>query len=769
MSTPRYPRAALIRRLRYFFILSRKLAVILVIVIYLPSVSFNVLARLEHMGYLTGQAVSYELLLEHLVPYLLFHVPVDAALAIGVLLYFWLVEWSIRDERREQAFLDWEEMKRALKSKNRNPIRVRTPIDLRSDSASLLGRTAEIKWLTEQLARRYKRKAFAITGLEGSGKKSLVNHVAHGLYSAGRFRDGVVVVDGTRHTNSIQALQYILQRFNYPRQQLPNDLDILRSSVRTLLKNRDVLILLYDVSPNLQLQDILPPLADAAVLTVVTTSVAIPHFVMPSTCRLELSQLDEMSAATIFVQGLGYNMMDELTIVQKAGAYDIVRLFGGHPQSLKITAAYLISENKQYDLANFACEVRNDPRRIQQIRDGVTPYVISLAFKNIESLSSPARTLLVALGAFAHPSFGYEAVKAVEEHLGLAKAGALRSLLSHRLICEFEHKLMGPACDTKRFTIERVIWLYVLAEFDEWRSKRDKRYIETYCALGAFYGGYSIQHGNDAVEFDIENIWSTFQHLLRFAQNPARAHVRRLDKYYHSIMHLCVGLSSYFFTQGQSQLSDDDLHVCCLAANNFTDSKMPNHLLVAADALHLCGQLYELQGQYALAIQAYDRCFQLRVDLGDKEEVASLFIARARAGLCHYPSERRGDWLTVELLKARDNIQQGIKIAKETENSLLLGIGHCELGKLALEEGDVGTAMEEFRQARGFANIAEIPAGVNINAFRFEGDMYYGEGAIAESQSLLEQAEISYKRALAVSEQIGDESVRLVFTSNCLR
>ncbi len=144
---------------------------------------------------------------------------------------------------------------------------VAVPRQLPMDEPDLMGRAEQVEVACTRLtAQRRTPAVIVVTGPAGIGKTALAVHIAHLVRE--EYPDGQVFVE-LRGTDAdparpAEVLAQILRAFGTT--QVPESLEERRSSLRTLLSTRRVLLVLDDASTERQLRDLLPGGAGCAVI-----------------------------------------------------------------------------------------------------------------------------------------------------------------------------------------------------------------------------------------------------------------------------------------------------------------------------------------------------------------------------------------------------------------------------------------------------------------------------------------------------------------------
>jgi transcriptional regulator with XRE-family HTH domain len=147
------------------------------------------------------------------------------------------------------------------------------PAQLPLDVPCFAGRRPELAWLNDQTAEaRWNVEAVTIvslSGVAGGGKSALAVHWAHSVRN--QFPDGQLYVD-MRETDTggrkpaMRCLTDIVTALRPTSEELPNTLDALTGTYRTLMADRRMLVVLDNVDDSDQVRPLLPGTAGSVVI-----------------------------------------------------------------------------------------------------------------------------------------------------------------------------------------------------------------------------------------------------------------------------------------------------------------------------------------------------------------------------------------------------------------------------------------------------------------------------------------------------------------------
>jgi DNA-binding SARP family transcriptional activator/tetratricopeptide (TPR) repeat protein len=235
------------------------------------------------------------------------------------------------------------------------------PRQLPSDVTGFSGRTEALKALDELLARRSEATGpvviSAIAGTAGVGKTALAVHWAHRV--ADRFNDGQMYINlrgfdaGGAPVDPATAIRGFLDALAVPPERVPAGLDAQTSLYRSLLADKQVLVVLDNASDPDQIRPLLPGAPGCLVLVtsrnqlagLVATDGAIP---------LPIDLLPDEEARQLLAARLGG---DRIAAEPQAVA-DLLTACAGLPLALAIVAARAAAR-PAFSLAAIAEQVRH--------------------------------------------------------------------------------------------------------------------------------------------------------------------------------------------------------------------------------------------------------------------------------------------------------------------------------------------------------------------------------------------------------------------------
>lgn len=368
----------------------------------------------------------------------------------------------------------------------------------------LIGRAAELNELEMQLtSHRRDRDTTVIIGIQGIGKTALAakaierikNANAHAARQAeitpdiaatngtttGHFTGGIAYVYCVGKHDAVEVVRLTLERVD-PNRRLPAtlSLEILRQISEELLADKDILIMLDGVEPDVPLGEVVRALrTERRSAHILITTTAVPSInVAPKESHLYLKALGEVqhedgtvtdAALELFAHYAGKQSAAEFGEDLEAAA-DIVKSLERHTYALQLVGAYV---QVQSDILPQLA------MRIEHLSEGIVPHEIEGILKEVwvatetavESLPDETRQLLIAFSAFNTTEAGRDATHSLGETLGLDDVDkAIHTLVQRQLMESFHTPTMPNDSDCHRLRIHTLLHVYIaqIAATPEW-------------------------------------------------------------------------------------------------------------------------------------------------------------------------------------------------------------------------------------------------------------------------------------------------------------
>jgi DNA-binding SARP family transcriptional activator len=297
------------------------------------------------------------------------------------------------------------------------------------DIGDFVGRQDEADSIVDRLTSSAGVPVVTISGPPGAGKTALAVRVAHRVRN--KYPDGqwYVRLDGAGDSQRepLEVLRSLLELAGS--EVLTGDVDTLSARLRSLLADKQVLILLDDAKDSQQVRPLLPGSRDSAVLVTSRNELA-GLSVLDSALGTTVAVLELAEAVELLRAVLGSDRVDrELRAVE-----ELARLCGCLPLALRIAAGHLALRSDD-SIAAYAEELRGSNRLLALAVVGEPDAAVEGAFaRSYEGLVPDSRRLFAMLGLVPGPDVTVPTAAALLG-TGTQQAGALLdSLVSANLL-----------------------------------------------------------------------------------------------------------------------------------------------------------------------------------------------------------------------------------------------------------------------------------------------------------------------------------------------
>jgi DNA-binding SARP family transcriptional activator len=263
----------------------------------------------------------------------------------------------------------------------------------------------------------------AITGSGGVGKTTLAIHWAHRV--ADRFPDGQLYVNlrGYAHGAPLEpsdVLPRFLRSLVVDAESIPVDVEEAAGLYRSLLADKQILVVLDNVTSPEQVRPLLPASPRCAV--VVTSRSTLAGLVAVDGAQsLDIGRLPTADAVVLLSHVLG----TERTSREPEATTDLAELCAGLPLALRVAAANLAA-NPHREIADLVCELRKDNRLDHLQIDGDLQSAVRTLFDfSYVKLDAPDQARFRLLGVMPGADFTADSVAAL---LGVPRQEAVRFL-----------------------------------------------------------------------------------------------------------------------------------------------------------------------------------------------------------------------------------------------------------------------------------------------------------------------------------------------------
>ena len=252
------------------------------------------------------------------------------------------------------------------------------------------GRAAEHLWLSELVYAESAPGAGLvglITGSGGMGKTTLAVRSAHALRPS--FPGGVFFLDlfgmSPRPAAAADALRLLLRALGAADEQIPADIQGRASVYRSLLRDRQALVVLDNAGSEEQVRPLLP--GDGASRVLITAKR--PLAGLEGVRRLALGPLSRPEAAELLTGILGQRAAADQDADQEAALDQLAELCEGMPLALRIIGNRLVSR-PGWDAADLAARLADEEHRLDQFKAGDLKIATAFAM-SYEQLTDTAR------------------------------------------------------------------------------------------------------------------------------------------------------------------------------------------------------------------------------------------------------------------------------------------------------------------------------------------------------------------------------------------
>jgi len=570
-----------------------------------------------------------------------------------------------------------------------------------------VGRDEEIRRLEWALKPGRLPVITGVVGEEGVGKTELARVVAHRV--AGAYRDGVLWADCSQ-----QELANVadLWAAAYGVQLAGTQFDGKAAAWRSLIKDKEALLVLDNVQPGQEIGALFPPPSRSMVL--ITTPDA-HHAALRAVDPVQVDQFSDDEAMELARWVLGEKVLG----AQRGDAERFFESVGTLP--LAVSIGLHIARDRGWSLAELGQEVER-ARAIRALGEsGARESVGVLVQTAWDSLPSDLQRAFAVLAVFNRgPSFDTAAVAAVLDCDEPEARGLLDRLADGSLLTGVGenrwalHPLLREAV-SERLPAQDVAWCRMAAHYMQVVGAADALYLR---------GGEELVQGLSL--FDLE-----WPHICA-GQAWAAAHAEDDDE----AAKLCSGYPGaavYCLTLRLHRREFADwLEAAVRASHHLGDRQ--------AEANHLgnLGLAHAELGEMSEAIATYERALELAREIGDRRGEGNRL---GKLGLAY-----------AELGRMRDAIayyERALEIAREIGDRWWEGNRLHNLGTAYYRLGEVREAIGYYEQGLEIAREID-DRRMEANRLGNLGSAYAALGAVREAIEY-------YEQALEITREIGDQ------------
>jgi DNA-binding SARP family transcriptional activator len=338
------------------------------------------------------------------------------------------------------------------------------PAQLPAAPAAFTGRRQQLKRLDELLTDSDRAPRVAmVSGMAGAGKTALAVYWAHQVRQ--RFPHGQLYTNLRGYARPpmrpIDALAGFLQALRVPADRIPVDLEQAAALYRSLLADRQVLVVLDNAYSIEQVRPLLPG-GDGCLVLVTSRELFGGLVAREGAVHVNLGVLDPDEARALLAQLLG----EERVQAEAPAAAELARLCAFLPLALRIAAANLTLHPRP-GIAEQVAELAAGDRLAALAVSQDEQAAVRTAFdQSYAALPADARGLFRLLGLVPGPHVTAGAAAALAGTLPGAAARLLRRL-------EGGHLLDQPAPD--RYTLHDLVRIYAADRVQQEEPADDRR------------------------------------------------------------------------------------------------------------------------------------------------------------------------------------------------------------------------------------------------------------------------------------------------------
>ncbi|EWC64521.1 transcriptional regulator, SARP family [Actinokineospora spheciospongiae] len=331
-----------------------------------------------------------------------------------------------------------------------------------------MGRDTSMRQMTDEVGRATVGKWMPLIGIDGPagiGKTALAVAWAHDI--ADRYPDGTLFANLRGHDPSnkpadpADVLQDFLFALGMPPEAVPGHLEARAASLRTMLRNQRVLLVLDNAVDSDQVRPLLP--SSSGCLVVVTSRTRLGGLcARDGAVRLTLAPLSDAEGVALLTLVVGRRVTDD-----QEAAHELARQCGGLPLALRI-AAERVTNHEHLALPRLTGIMSSRSRRLDALSAGGDESTTIRAVFSWSYVAQPAEAacLFRMLSLHPGPTFGLDAAAAL--------AGATTQQTQRwldRLVDA--HLLEQP--DLGRYSFHDLIRLYASERAEIEESEGDRR------------------------------------------------------------------------------------------------------------------------------------------------------------------------------------------------------------------------------------------------------------------------------------------------------
>ncbi|MFE7773482.1 BTAD domain-containing putative transcriptional regulator [Streptomyces sp. NPDC057445] len=618
-----------------------------------------------------------------------------------------------------------------------NPVTGRqlVPRLLPADLALFVGRDAELDKACRLLdAGGPGPPTLLVTGPAGVGKTAFAVRTGHRL--ALRFPDGQLHADlrgfGDEPADPFTVLGAFLRALGVRGGTVPAELTERIHLYRSLLAQRQVLVVLDNAAGPEQVRDLLPSgVRCAAVVTSRTTMAEL------GCRRLPLDVLDAATALALLREMLGADRTD----AEPDSARSIVETCGGLPLAVWVAGARLAAR-PHWPLATVARALADKERKLDELAVGHIAVRASLELTYQGMAASTQHALRMLSLLLPGPDFAAWALAALLDVDVSAAEAVLDDLVEVHLV-----RVGSVGATGIRYQLHDLVRL-----FGRERAVRAVRRQDRTAALTRLVGAslHLADLAADTLSVDFQGISQTELVSWRVSPEDARRLLADPLAWFTDEREFLIEVAEQALEWTETAPAAGlatALTTLFQVGGHFDDwERLQNRALKAALScgdrpsaakLHRClGELTTILDRYPEALNHFEQALLLAEGQGPN------YLAGATAGLAYVHR------LLGQYSSAVEHFETATGLARQAGNINCLVYATNGLGVIDLEQGRVEAAMERFTECLQASRVAGYRPG-EAQALRCLGQSHRALGAYPAAAE-------AYRHAVAISADLGD-------------
>lgn len=599
-------------------------------------------------------------------------------------------------------------------------------------------REPELAYFQDNLLGDEEHKIYCAVGMGGVGKTALAIYLAHTLRH--HFADGVLWANAAT-SDPMAIAESWAHAYGYDFSGLP-DMESRAAPLRSMLAERQALLVLDDVTSAARIRPLLPGGGDCTVL-LTTRNVELAHALG---ARLRtLNELDEENGRQLLTNIIG----QERVMAEETAAQHICRSLHNLPLAVAIAGQHLASRPRRR-LADFARRLQDESNRLDlHLGDRAVRASFAVSW---EALDAYHRRVFSLLAVFEGRPFTAEALAAVAEMdrypaqdrldtlvaLSLLGEEGERHYRQHPLLADFAGERLGAA--EEEGATRRMV-AYYLDYATEHQVDYDALRPEWENLSASIHLARRLQMWRTVIQYTsvLQDAWFARGRYTaaRLAYQWAREASMALEDEY--------ALASCLLYWGQACIEQNDYDEAreLLAASRQLYEQLGYQPGIATNQYHLARIELE-QAEYEEAERLLVESRRLREQLGDQGGVAETLLRQARLRY------QRGDYVEAERLAKRAlRMQEDVndRLGSVRTLGLLANIIlRFEEAEYDLAENYIQRAMKLCQELQDQAELAVVLQALSM-VRRAQRDLDAARAVAEEGLELLRK--MGDRRALA--------------------